>query len=202
MVSRLKISAIIVVLTIGLSGCAQDLAKFNQDLAALNQALAGGGGSQPGRAQTGGMAMASQPEAGQHKQVQLIVPNEKRTATAMNEALPNIKKILGIHQCVKDWQSLRQMNFYAVPGVDMSTQGNFWSQFQKYPNSELSMKYHDQNKCVSVSAIDQWSMPALNALNFRTVYFADDSGETANFVYHFKKTDDGSWKIAAFERTN
>lgn len=199
MVSRLKIGAVIVGLTIGLSGCAQDIAKLNKDLAALNQALAGG--TQPGGAQTGGMAMAAQPEAGQHKQVQLIVPNEKRTATAMNEALPNIKKILGIHQCVKDWQSLRQMNFYAVSGVNMA-QSNGGMGDWSFPNNSYLMKYHDNNKCVSVSAIDQWSMPALNALNFRAVYFADDSGETANFVYHFKKTDDGSWKIAAFERTN
>ena len=58
------------------------------------------------------------------------------------------------------------------------------------------MKYHNTNKCVSVSTIDQWTMPALNALQFRAVYFADDSGETFNFYYLFKKSDDGSWKIA------
>ncbi len=201
MVSRLKISAVIVGLTIGLSGCAQDLAKFNQDLAALNQALAGGGGSQPGGAQTGGMAMAVKPDASHSKPIQMVVPNDKRTSLAIDEALPNIKKILSIHQCIKDWQSLRQMNFYAVSGVNMAQKNGGMGDWE-FPNNSSVMKYHDNNKCVSVSAIDQWSMPALNALNFRAVYFADDSGETANFAYHFKKTDDGSWKIAAFERTN
>jgi len=44
-------------------------------------------------------------------------------------------------------------------------------------------------------------MPALNALSFRVVYYADDSGETVNFAYHFKKVEDGSWKVEKFNRT-
>ena len=68
-----------------------------------------------------------------------------------------------------------------------------------YPNTPIYMKYHDHNKCVRVSALDQWTMPALNALEFRTVYFADDSGETVNFRYLFKKIDDGSWMLDDFK---
>ncbi|MDD5383571.1 MAG: hypothetical protein PHG89_01650 [Gallionella sp.] len=93
MESRLKICAVIVGLTFGLSGCAQDLAKLNQDLANLNAALAGGGGSQPGKAQAGGVAMAAQPEESQRKTAQLIIPNDKRVAAAIDGALPTIKKI-------------------------------------------------------------------------------------------------------------
>lgn len=194
MVSRLKIGAAIVGLTIGLSGCAQDLAKFNQDLAALNQALAGG--AQGGGVQSGGMAMAAKP-AGQSKPIQLIVPNDKRTAAVIDEAMPNIKKVLGIHQCLKDGASMRQLNIYAVPGVDMAA-GPLLSYL--IPNGLDYMRYHDLNKCVSISALDQWTMPALNALQFRAIYFADDSGETVNFLYLFKKVDDGSWKIAETHR--
>lgn len=198
MVSRLKISAIIVVLTFGLSGCAQDLAKFNQDLASLNQALAGG--VQGGGAQAGGMAMATKPDAGKSKPTQLTIPSDKRTAAAIDEALPTIKKILAIHQCVKDWQSMRQMNIYAVPGENMVNRHS--NANYDFPNSPSIMQYHDHNKCVSVSALDQWTMPAMNALQFRAVYFADDSGETSNFKYLFKKSDDGSWKIAEFGGSN
>lgn len=90
------------------------------------------------------------------------------------------------------------MNAYAVPGEDMAV----YTGGERFPNHTNFMKYHDRNKCVSVSAIDQWVMPALNALQFRAVYFADDSGETVNFAYQFKKMDDGSWKIAGFNRTN
>ncbi len=195
MVSRLKISAIIVGLTFGLAGCAQDLARINNDLTNLNAALAGKG-TQPNGAQTGGMAMAAQPEAGQSKPTQLIIPKDKRTAAAIDEAMPTIKKILAIHQCLKDFNGLRQMNIYAVPGVDMArVTDNRWSIPNAHGGFGNQMQYHDLNKCVSVTTIDQFAMPALNTLQFRAVYFADDSGETVNFKFEFKKMDDGSWKI-------
>lgn len=205
MKSRLKICVIIVGLTFGLSGCAQaDLDKLGHNLDSLNQALgtpeysgeaqANTGAS--GGAKTGGVAMATQPEESQRKKAQLIIPNDKQTAAAIDVALPTIKKILSIHQCVKDYNSLRQMNIYAVPGVDMAQGAHNGS----YPNSVDFMRYHDRNKCVSVSTLDQWTMPALNALQFRAVYFADDSGETLNFTYLFKRADDGSWKLAEFRR--
>jgi hypothetical protein len=43
-------------------------------------------------------------------------------------------------------------------------------------------------------------MPALNALQFRAVYYADDSGETISYLYLIKKSDDGTWKLAQFNR--
>lgn len=204
MESRLRIGAMIVVMSLGLSGCVKEMAKINNDLASLNLALAGGSKPQVNAASSGGaqnnIAMAVQPEAGQSKPVQMIVPSDQRVAAAIDEALPTIKKILAIHQCVQDWQSLRQMNIYAVPGENMVKGGIFAD--GSYPNSSYLLKYHDRNKCVSVTTIDQWTMPALNALQFRAVYFADDSGETVSFLYLFKKLDDGSWKIAQFNRDN
>lgn len=185
MESRLKICAIIVGLALGLSGCADDLAKMTQGLASFNQTMSGKGGH---------AAMATQPETSQGKSAQLIVPNDKRVEAAIDEALPTIKKVLGIHPCLKDAESVRLMNIYAVPGVNLAT--GAWYLF---PNNSNFLKYHDLNKCVSVNALDQWTMPALNALQFRVVYFADDSGETVNFTYLFKKIDDGSWKVAHFD---
>jgi hypothetical protein len=184
---RLKIVTIIVGLTLVLSGC--------KDLPVVDELFGGqpNAGSS-GRAQHSGIALAAQSDASQRKQVQLIVPNDKQTAAAIEEALPTIKKVLGIHPCLKDSESVRLMNIYAVPGVNLAT--GAWYIF---PNNTSFLKYHDRNKCVSVSTIDQWAMPALNALQFRVVYFADDSGETVNFQYLFKKVDDGSWKIDHFD---
>lgn len=71
--------------------------------------------------------------------------------------------------------------------------------YERFPNSGFQMKYHDRNKCVSVQAIDKWQMPALNALVFRAIYVADDSGETANFMYVLKKDDEGQWKLERFD---
>lgn len=208
MESRLKISAVIVVATLGLCSFAGPVLAFDlfdkmkSDFAAINAQGEQERARIKGDAQTGGgqannIVMATQQEESQSKPTQLIVPKDKRVAAAMNEAMPTIKKVLAIHQCVKDPQSLRQMNIYAIPGTDMARSDiPSWS----FPDSSAWMKYHDLNKCISVSTIDQWSMPALNALLFRAVYFADDSGETVNFLYLFKKADDGSWKIAQFEK--
>lgn len=200
MESRIRVGAMILVMSLGLSGCVKEMAKINNDLASLNLALAGGSKPQANAVASGGtqndVAMAAQPEAGQSKPVQLIVPSDKRVAAAIDEALPTIKKVLAIHQCLKSSAGLRQMNFYAVTGVDMA-EGHSEYNSAGYPNTY--MKYHDHNKCVSVQALDQWTMPALNALQFRAVFFGDDSGEVSNFTYLFKKMDDGSWKIAQFQ---
>lgn len=214
MESRLKICAMIVGLIFGLCAFAgsamagnplEDLLnKVQSDFKAINdkgeqdRARIKGDAQTGGGAQTGGIAMAAQPDASKNKPTQLIVPKDKRAAAAMDEALPTIKKVVGIHQCIKDDESLRLMNIYAVPGVNMATVGGYYP----FPNSSAWMKYHDRNKCVSVSMLDQWTMPALNALQFRAVYFAEDSGETINFGYLFKKVDDGSWKISDFRRVN
>jgi hypothetical protein len=89
------------------------------------------------------------------------------------------------------------LNIYAVPGEDMMrATDNRWS----YPNAPGLLEYHDKSKCLSISILDQWTMPAMNALQFRTVYFADDSGETLKYQFLFKKMDDGSWKIDTFEK--
>lgn len=124
-------------------------------------------------------------------------PTDPQVLAAKDEALPFIQAAIATHQCINDSDALRFMNRYSVPGVTLDdiSWGNF-----NYPNSQIYMKHHDRNKCVSVSAINQWTKPALNALQFRVVYFADDSGEMVKFGYVFRKLDDGSWRIASLIR--
>ena len=172
---------------LGMTGCA--------DLAAINAQGAQDRARILGTAQTGGYAMATQSE--QSKPAQVTIPKDKRVAAAIEEALPMVKKVLAIHQCVQNWEALRQLNALAVPGVNMAQMGSMIPEL-RYPNNDMSMKYHNRNKCVGVTTLDQWGMPALNALQLRAVYFADDSGETISFLYLFKKMDDGSWKLAQF----
>lgn len=124
---------------------------------------------------------------------QLIVPKDGRTKDAIDAALPTIKQVLGIHACIVQPEQLRMLNKYATSGVDMATWG-YGNQSVSYPN--FSMKYHNKNRCVAVRSIDQFSMPALNALQFRVVYFATDSEETINYGFLFKKSDNGNWQIA------
>ena len=182
----IKRSAITIVLglaVLNMASCA--------DLAAINAQLAQGNARMNGTPQ---VAMAVQSE--QSKPVQIISPKDKRVALAVDEAMPTINKVLAIHQCVQNWESQRQLNMYGVPGVNMASGGIFAD--SSYPDSQVFMKFHDRNKCVSITTLDQWTMPALNALQFRAVYLAEDSGETISFLYLFKKMDDGSWKLAQF----
>lgn len=205
---RLKLSARIVGLTLGLcavagSAMALDLGgvfeKVKGDFAAITEKGEQDRARIRGEAQPGGVVVVAQSETIESKPPKLVIPKDKRVAVAMEEALPTIQNVLSIHQCMKEWQSLRQLNVFAVPGLDMTKRsgGMGWG----YPNSKNFMQFHDRNKCVSVTTVDGWSMPALNALLFRAVYFAEDSGETVNFLYMFKRVDDGSWKLSQIEQT-
>ena len=178
------------VLCVALAGCLPAVRQQNQD-----------GTGQPAY---GGYGMAVLPATEKNHQTQMVIPSDKRTNEAIEAALPTIKKVLAIHQCIKSGGGLRQLNFYAMPGRDMAQPDNGWGgdTSSRYPNSSLRMKYHDRNKCVSVRAMDEWTMPALNALKFRAVFFAEDSGETVSFNYLFKKVDDGSWKLEALMLAN
>ncbi len=170
-----------VALAIATASCTQvEIDKFNRDMAAINarnNSQAAVGAKPP--------AMAVMPAATKEEQTQLIVPPDPRTREAMEAALPTVKKILAIHQCVKEADGTLQLNYWAVPGE------NVWG--TQIPLRY--MRYHDQSKCVSIRSVDNWSMPALNALKFRAVYFADDSGETMSLRYEMRKMDDGAWRL-------
>ena len=125
------------------------------------------------------------------------VPTDPQVIASKDEALPFIQAAIYVHQCINNADDVRYLNRHSVPGVSFDDPS--WVNFN-YPNSATYMRYHDRRKCVSVSAINQWTKPALNVLQFRAVYFAEDSGETVKFGYVFKKFDDGSWRINSIER--
>jgi hypothetical protein len=175
---------------VSLAGCAQaDLDKFDQSLKSLNQAI--GAPPVPGTQTVQAAApMAVRGDASKSITTELVIPNDKATEEAMNAALPVVKKVISIHQCMKSSESLRLLNVYAVTGVDMSRVNGF-----VYVPVNMT-RYHDKSQCVDVKALDQWTLQALNALRVRAVYFATDSGETFNLFYYFMKASDGSWKLS------
>ncbi|MDD5298520.1 MAG: hypothetical protein PHU46_16575 [Rhodocyclaceae bacterium] len=142
------------------------------------------------------MAVPAQGDGEQ--KTQLLIPADHRTRDAIDAALPTVKQVVAIHRCVRVPDGLLRLNFLAVPGANLiANLAPRWA----YPDSDLFMKYHDISKCVNARAIDSWAMPALNALRFRVVYFAEDSGETVNFTYLMMKVDDGSWKLQSINRS-
>jgi hypothetical protein len=157
-----------------------------------NQQFADSSGS--ARAGFASVEGAEEPQATPTK---ISLPKDRKMAAAVDEAMPLIKKIVSMHRCMKNNGALRQWNFDAVPGVDMTSLNIPGMPKLRLPIEK--MQYHDNNRCLNANVIDQFSMPADNALSFRAVYFASDSGETANFSYLFIKTDDG-WKIKQFQQ--
>lgn len=147
--------------------------------------------------QTNEVALAVQSEKTQ-KKAPVIIPKNKTTAAAIDAAMPTINKILSIHQCIREPQQLLSLNTLAIAGVSMmSGAPENGLPMYSFPNNKgIFMPYHDQSKCVGIRVIDRFGMPVLNAMNFRVVYLAEDSGETVNFGFLLKKADDGSWLLA------
>ena len=176
---------------VSLAACAQQqLDQFSRDMANLNAALAGGTASGGRPAGTPG----SQPQnsdAPRGASTQLVVPADKTAAAALDAALPTIKKVVSLHQCMKDPSEARLFSPYAVPGGENNV---FSYGFYRYAPIYAS-KYHDKNRCVSVRAIDQVTLLALNSLQARVVYLAEDSGEASSFQMQFMKAADGSWRV-------
>ena len=97
MTSRLKAGAMIIGLTLGLCAFASsamaggfNLGEFLKSLPPPPTPPQG----QPQAQQPSAPAMAVQPEEGQSKPVQLIIPSDKRVAAAIDVALPIIKKVV------------------------------------------------------------------------------------------------------------
>jgi hypothetical protein len=134
---------------------------------------------------------------------QAVIPGDPKMKSVIDAAMPNIKKVLGLHQCMRydskhaglSAQNLRQLNKYGVVGVDFSKRTGYIPAFLPMG----LMEHHLSSSCVVVQALDTWTMPALNALSFRAVYLAEDSGETQNFTYLFKQVESGEWRLQEFK---
>lgn len=191
---RLVVKGGSIAVVITLAACApQQLDQFNKEVANFNQAMAGKTAS-AGRTTPAPVGLAQNTEASTGVATQLVVPADKTAAAALEAALPTIKKVIALHQCMKDGSSARLFAPYAVIGGENNifVYGLQTGYYAPIPQT----KYHDKSKCVGVRAIDQVTLLALNALQIRVVYLAEDSGEASNFQMQFMKAGDGSWKLS------
>lgn len=173
MSKKIQLMIVATLLPLVVSGC---LSQVNRDLENMNRQM------------TASRTQAQREPEGSGVKTELVVPTDSRTKQAMEAALPKIQEVLSIHRCIKTDDGVRMLNYHTIPGVRIF-EGWGW-----YPIGH--MRYHSKNKCVGVRAIDQWSMPALNVLQFRVAYFAEDSGEAVNFQFQFKLSDNGRWLLS------
>jgi hypothetical protein len=174
-----------------LTACAQQLGQLNKDLANINQSIAAGSANSSSNLPPAA-GLAQKADTGKTSAMQLIVPPDRTAAAAFDAALPAIKKVIGLHECMKDVSGARLFSTLAIPGGE----NTIFSWLNQDHSPIIRTKFHDKNKCVGVRVIDQVALLALNALQIRVVYLAEDSGEASNFHIQLMKMGDGSWKLA------
>ena len=105
-------------------------------------------------------------------EIKIIIPPGGTLSVAIKSALPVIQDVLTIIRCATDDSVMRQLNNYAIPGKNFT---KLWGS-SKYPmdNSMTAMRYHNKSSCVRVQTVEDWKHPALNVLDFKAIYFADD----------------------------
>lgn len=160
----------------GLAGCStQQLQGMNQQLAGINQSMVPGELPMP------------QPTAAQQQQLlsQINHPQTQvQMQTALQQASPIIRKVVQFLECFPGDPG-NYLEQYAAPG----------SSIGGWPSPLMVMNNAPKTMCVNVVRMDDWQMPALNALSFRVVYQSSVSGETDIEHYTFQRQPDGTWLL-------
>lgn len=181
----MKKAFICLLVAASVSGCANELQQVNQSLMAVNQALATPAQSRtsqyaPAGARLPAMTAAQLQTLQAHK---LSANTDAALTAARHEAWPVIEKVIGVVSCYPEWNPSRYIGQYLAPGMNS----------MEVAAPMHTMNYHPKTQCVSVARMDNWSMPARNAIAFRAVYLSDSSGESKSFNYELVKQPDGAW---------
>ena len=171
----------------GLTGCANELKKVNDTLAGVNQVLAAPaqGANAVSNSNTLSGAPTAQPTVAQIQALDMqlkTATTDKNLLAARAEAEPTIKKVIGTLACFPDTNPGKYLGPYLMEGVSYSVLA---------PMS--GMHYHPQEQCLNVARLDNWSMPAKNAIAFRGVYVSGASDESKEYRYELVKQSDGAW---------
>jgi hypothetical protein len=169
---------ILVVSAVSLIGCTEHLKHINQTLEGVT-GVRGGGSAQPPSGPRLPHPTPAQIEALQN---QLTVKNaDGLVSSARQEAWPTIQRVIGFVACYPGYDGERYLGQYRAPN-----NGSIWGVM-------ASLHYHPKSQCLTVVRLDNWSMPARNALAFRAVYISEASGEGRDRTYELVKQPDGAW---------
>ncbi|MCY1278085.1 hypothetical protein D9M70_268050 [compost metagenome] len=171
-----------------LSGCTNQLQQVNKTLSDVNGALAslnGTSGTAAGQPSPAGGQAFPQPSPVQvealNSQLRSPTPDQTLLATRQ-DASATIEKVIAFISCYPEWSPGRYLEPYLMPGASHNVLAPM-----------NGMRYHPKDQCLKVARMDNWSMPARNALAFRTVYASDISGESKSFSYEVVRQLDGAW---------
>lgn len=111
-----------------------------------------------------------------------VVPNES-IRQILKDAAPTLTTHIERLSCMAEDSGLSALLEYSAPGARIS----FWNAAMPYT------RYHNRASCMTVTRVQGWNAPALNALQFEVVYKAEDSGEVTKSQHEVIKQPDGAW---------
>lgn len=174
-------------IALSISGCTSTLKDINNGLSTINSGLSTVNSTlsgQPALQQENSVSLSSAQQA----KLQSILnqkTQDKNINIAVSEASTVISEFIGMNSCITGYNG-SMLNRYAAPG-------------KLYPSNNYigapvpQMRYHDKSSCASVLRIQDWKMPARNALRFEVSYISDTSGEVIKDNNEVVKQPSGEW---------
>ncbi|MBR6876664.1 MAG: hypothetical protein IKN18_01035, partial [Neisseriaceae bacterium] len=164
--SFVKTIAYTACLSVVLTGCETVGTVLNTTsavLSATDTILSAATGTTPSTSSLSSSSLSPRPTVEQQQKIDGLTfkASNAQIQQAINEAKPNIQKMLRMTSCFKT------KNMGTITTAKASS-------LMHSP----SFTYHPDGKCVDVSRIYGWEMPAKNVLKFVVVYSSEISGET------------------------
>lgn len=154
------------------------------DATTANAPSAAAGPAQPIKrsAPRGFAQITSEQQKAIASEIPKVVPNEN-IRQIVKDATPTLTTYVERLSCLAEEAGLSALLEYAAPGARIS----YWNRGMAY------VQYHNKAACMTITRIQGWNAPALNALQFEVTYKADDSGEIGKSQHEIVRQPDGAW---------
>ncbi|MFC7538133.1 hypothetical protein ACFQPG_12295 [Sphingomonas sp. GCM10030256] len=111
------------------------------------------------------------------------------TAADRAAAAPLVRQVVATLSCARDSAALNSLNRQHL--FPRTFKPPFYNEY--IPMQNLS--YHDNNTCLDVLRLTDWTKPANNTLKFAAHYISPQSGEAKRQTFELQKASDGQWMI-------
>lgn len=164
---------------LSLSACVETLSSINRTLEGLNA---------PSSSDSGGFGRGPGPSPAQMQKINGAFKkgNSGEIQRAINEAMPNIKKLVALASC--------QWGRFLTDDRHLKGLGPILHPEHGWMDAP-AFSYAPKGKCVDVIRISEWSMPAKNVLKFKVMYYSEDAGETTICKGEMTK-EEGVWLVS------
>jgi hypothetical protein len=183
----MKKSIAITAIALSISGCTSTLQDINSGLSSINSGLSTVNSTLSGEPalQQDNSASLSSTQQAKLQSILTQKTQDKNINIAISEASPVISEFISMNACITGYNG-SMLNRYAASGKLYASNNYIGAPVPK-------MRYHDKSSCASVLRIQDWKMPARNALRFEVSYISDTSGEVIKGNHEVVKQSSGEW---------